>query len=403
MIDFAMPSLGADMEDGTLVEWRVKPGDIVKRGDIIAEVDTQKGLIEVEVFDEGVIHKLMAKKGSKIPVGSLMAQIIPNGQVTQSTEIQQTEADEIITEELKENEQKKELPKETRTEVVEKPNQRIKISPLAKVIAKENGVDFTTIEGSGPEGSIIKKDIENFLISNKDSEPKEPQPIVDDKEQIHEKVRMAIAAAMSKSNSEIPHFYLETKVNMSETLDWLLETNKERTIKNRILPVALFLKSMALALKEVPAINATWDNGLQLKSEVNIGFAISLRQGGVVIPAIHNVDQQSLEQLMAILNELIPRAKSLKLRSSELADANITLTNIGEGSVEKVFGLIYPPQVALVGFGSITEQPWTENGGLLVRPILSVVLAADHRAIDGHLGSRFLTILKNKLQNPMEL
>jgi pyruvate dehydrogenase E2 component (dihydrolipoamide acetyltransferase) len=214
---------------------------------------------------------------------------------------------------------------------------------------------------------------------------------------------MAVAAAMSKSNREIPHYYLETKVDMRAALAWLAEANKQRSVKQRLLPVVLLIKAVAKALAEVPDLNGYWENGLQKKTDINIGFVVSLRTGGVMIPAIHNADKKTIDELMISLNDIIPRARAMNLRSSELSESTLTVTNLGEGNVETVYGVIYPPQVALVGFGSITEQPWAEAGMLDVRPVIDITLAADHRATDGSTGSRFLTAVKNHLQKPGEL
>ena len=190
---------------------------------------------------------------------------------------------------------------------------------------------------------------------------------------------------------------------MTKTLAWLSEANKQRAVQERLLPVVLLIKATANALKVVPDLNAYWENGLQRKNEINIGFVVSLRTGGVMIPAIHQADKKTIDELMASLNDLIPRARALKLRSSELSDSTITLSNLGEGNVESVFGVIYPPQVAIIGFGSITEQPWAENGMLGIRPVLNITLSADHRATDGATGSRFFMAIKSSLQNPSSL
>jgi len=385
MIEFTMPSLGADMEDGTLVEWRVKYGDFVKRGDIIADVDTQKGLIEIEVFEEGTIAELIVKEGEKVPVGTLMANIIPVGEKVSVK---------------KKSRIKKEPIKQIVNKGSIKIDDQLKISPLAKKIAKEKGIDLSTIKGSGPEGSIVKKDIDLAVVMKVESHVE----VTGGKKEIAVKgLRAAIATAMSKSNREIPHFYLETRIDMSKALDWLRESNRQRELKDRLLSVVLLIKATAKAIKEVPSVNAFWENGLQLKDSINIGFAVSLRQGGVVIPAIPEADNKSLNQLMDLLNDLIPRARALQLRSSELSESTITVSNIGEGSTDKVFGVIYPPQVAILGFGNIVEEAWAEDGELSTRPIVHVTLAADHRAIDGYLGSRFLMALKKNLQKPEAL
>jgi pyruvate dehydrogenase E2 component (dihydrolipoamide acetyltransferase) len=393
MIEFNMPSLGADMEDGTLVEWRIKLGDKVQRGDIVADVDTQKGLIEIEVFDEGTVNQLLIKEGEKVPVGTIMALIIPAGESAPVKE-------EAEREKKKKTEVQKKAIEPRVKEITIESVDRKKISPLARKIAMEKGIDISTIAGTGPRGSIVVKDVERAV----ERKGKSWERVKEDKKaQITEGLRSAIASAMSKSNREIPHFYLEAKIDMSKAIVWLRETNKKREVKDRLLSVVLLIKATAKAVQKVPEVNAYWENGLHLKEAINIGFAVSLRQGGVVIPAIQNASQKSLPELMILLADLIPRAKALKLRSSELSESTITLTNIGEGNVATVFGVIYPPQVAIVGFGSITEEAWAENGAISSRPVIHVTLAADHRAIDGYLGSRFLTAIKDHLQNPEKL
>lgn len=380
MIEFQMPSLGADMEDGTLIEWKKKPGDVVKRGDIIAEVETQKGLIEIEVFDEGSIAELLIQEGAKVPVGTKMALIQPNA----------VEAEKPI--ELHPIMEKISVPIiEEKTDTIS-----IKASPLAKKMAQENHIDLSKIIGTGPDGAITKEDID---VSIKQSETAETEKISTPTEAI----RMAVAAAMSKSNREIPHYYLEKKIDMTKVLAWLQEANKQRTVANRLLPVVLFIKAMAKSLKEVPDLNAVWENGLLQKTEINIGFVVSLRNGGIIVPAIPQSDTKSADEIMAALNDLIPRARALKLRSSELSSSTITLTNLGDAGADTVFGIIYPPQVAIVGLGNITEQPFAENGMLGIRSLANVTLAGDHRATDGLTGSRFLSSLDKNLQNPEAL
>lgn len=390
MIEFKMPSLGADMEAGTLVEWLVKRGATVKRGDIIAVVDTQKGLIDIEVFDEGTISEILVKENEKVPVGTVMALI-----ESVKEDVTGQEAKEKVKEVVQpvnKVEAKKEREKIT---VAEMPH-FIKASPLAKRMAAEKGIGLNTIKGTGENGAITKEDVEKAIVAK--MAPAAGKDIV-----ATENIRMAVAAAMSKSNREIPHYYLETKLDMSKALAWLTEANKQRTIKQRLLPVVLLLKAVAKALTEVPQLNGYWDNGLKLKQDINIGFVVSLRSGGVMIPAISAADKKSIDELMASLNDLIPRARAMKLRSSELSESTITVTNLGDNNVETVYGVIYPPQVAIIGFGSITEQPWAENGMLDVRPVLTVTLSADHRATDGSTGSRFLIALKKYLNNAESL
>lgn len=390
MIEFLMPSLGADMEAGTLVEWRKKPGDTVKRGDIIAEVETQKGLIEIEVFDEGIIGELLIKEGAKIPVGTVMALINPSGATLERKEITtQKTAIAIQPTEEKTIEKVKEEKSEART---------IKASPLAKRMAAENIIDLSQIQGTGEEGAITKEDVENAIAQKEKIANSEEKNIP----QV-QAIRSAVAAAMSKSNREIPHYYLEKRIDMTKALAWLGETNHKLPIQKRLLPAALLIKSVAQSLVDFPNLNASWDNGLQLKKEINIGFVVSLRGGGIIIPTIHNANLKNTSEIMEALNDIIPRARAMKLRSSDLSDSTITITSLGEGGADVVFGVIYPPQVAIIGFGGSSQQAVVENGMLGIRHVFTVTLAGDHRATDGLTGSDFLVTLNKHLQNPESL
>jgi len=396
MIEFKMPSLGADMDAGTLIEWRKKPGDTVKRGDIIAEVETQKGLIEVEVFDEGIISELLIKEGTKVPVGTVLALInpsqseleMPKEVSPEKTEIQPTEekiAEKTVGEKLEET--------------------HLKASPLAKRIATENGIELSKIQGTGEEGAITKEDVE-IAIAQRDKIVEISNETIETKEKVGfkmESIRAAVAAAMSKSNREIPHYYLEKQIDISKSLCWLLEKNRQVPIQKRVLPAAILIKAVAKSLVDYPDLNAVWENGLQRKKEINIGFVVSLRGGGIIVPAIHNADSKSIDEIMEALNDIIPRARAMKLRSSELSDSTITITNMGEGGADVVYGIIYPPQVAIIGFGSSSEQPFAENGMLGIRTLLNATLAGDHRATDGLAGSGFLATLDKNLQNPQQL
>lgn len=394
MIEFVMPSLGADMEDGTLVEWRKKKGDTVKRGDIIAEVETQKGLIEIEIFDEAVIEKFLIEPGTKVPVGSPLALITPINEKAETMDT--TTAKKDVSHPITEKEKTPATPAVSSDE-------RIKISPLAKRIATENNIDVSTLSGSGENGAITKEDVEKAIAQKlKGSVNQEVLGTTTEDKTANASIsiRAAVAAAMSKSNREIPHYYLEKTIDMTKTLAWMNEANKERPVKQRLLPAALLIKAVALCLQEVPELNAIWDNGLQIKSDINIGFVVSLRRGGIIVPAIHAANLKTIDEIMSKLNNLIVRAKALKLRSSELSDSTITITSIGEGGADSVYGIIYPPQVAIIGFGNISEQPFAENGMLGVHPLVHVTVAADHRATDGLTGSRFLIALNRHLQNP---
>jgi pyruvate dehydrogenase E2 component (dihydrolipoamide acetyltransferase) len=208
---------------------------------------------------------------------------------------------------------------------------------------------------------------------------------------------------MGRSKRDIPHYYLATTIDLSAALSWLADANASRPVTERVLTAALLLNATALAVHEVPVMNGFWDDGFRPSAAVHPGVAISLRGGGLVAPAIHDADQLSLDSLMAALRDLVQRTRAGTLRSSEMSDPTITVTNLGDQGAEEVFGIIYPPQVALVGFGTIVERPWTAEGMLGVRPTVRATLAGDHRVSDGHDGARFLAAIDRRLQTPEAL
>lgn len=415
MADFVMPSLGADMQSATLVKWHVKPGDVVKRGQILAEVDTDKGIIDIECFVNGEIEKLVAEPGAKIPVGSVLAMIktseampaavSPPPAPTPAVEVPvvQPESPHVHASPLAKK-VAAELHVDLQTlvshgtgpgglidredvENAAKPGTRVRISPLGRRRAVELKVDISSLRGSGPDGAIEAADVERAAkpVAAKTGDP----------------MRRAIAAAMAKSKREIPHYYLQTRIDMSVMLAWLQAENQKRSIKDRLLPVVPLLKALAKALRDVPQLNGFWIDGEHRVSEsIHLGFAISMKGGGLVAVALHDVDKKSCDELMTDLRDLIPRARSGRLRSSEMTDATITITSLGDLGVETVFGVIYPPQVAIIGLGKIMEQPWAKDGMLGVHPVMTASLAADHRATDGHLGAQFLEALNRHLQTP---
>jgi len=378
-----MPSLGADMEAATLVKWRVEPGQHVSRGDIIAEVDTDKGVIEIECFETGIVDRLLLEPGTKAPVGALMAVIRSDGDRPRAE------------------------PPPTA------PGPGVRVSPLARKRAAELGIDLGRVTGTGPGGAIQVADVESASARQGAAGAGEPGPVASAQAAAQaaapvaapaEGMRRAIAAAMAKSKREVPHYYLQTRIDMTRTLAWLHAENAHRPIEARLLPVVPLLKAVAAALGDVPALNGFWIEGEHRPAaDRHLGVAIAMKGGGLVAPAVHHVDRLSCDEVMAALGDLIPRARAGRLRSSEMTDATITVTSLGDLGVETVFGIIYPPQVAIVGFGRILEQPWAEGGLVTARPIVTATLAADHRATDGHTGGQFLDALTRGLQAPEQL
>jgi pyruvate dehydrogenase E2 component (dihydrolipoamide acetyltransferase) len=398
MAEFLMPILGADMQAGTLIAWHKHPGDVVHRGDIIAEVETDKADVEVEVFLDGVIEQLLIEEGTEVPVGTPLAIIREEGRPAEET-LPTTGAATSAAPTQPPPEIEMSSWGEPGPAVPAEPpaGARVPVTPAARRLAAELGVDLALVQGTGPGGRIQLEDIRTAAEA-----PTAAGPVALLDRQA--RMRQAIAAAMTRSSREIPQFHLITTVDMSRALAWLTGENERRSVADRLLYGVLLVKAVALALREVPELNAVWENErVVLKPEVHVGLAIALRGGGLVAPALHHADQQNLEDLMRGFLDLVQRARSGSLRASEMSEPTVTVTNLGETGAEAGFGLIFPPQVALVGFGRIVERPWVVDGQVLARPLMAATLTADHRVADGHRGSVFLAAVNRLLQEPEQL
>ncbi|BAL23828.1 dihydrolipoamide acetyltransferase family protein [Azoarcus sp. KH32C] len=374
MFDFTLPSLGADMDEGTLLEWKVKPGDVVHKGQVVAIVDTSKAAVDVEIWQDGTVFELLIAPGEKIPVGTVLATLLEPGEKAEAARARKARA----------------APAPKASEAG-----RLRISPAARKRAEALGVDVARLAGSGPGGAVTLADVEAAAAAT----PATTAPADRNVE-----MRRAIAAAMSRSKREIPHYYLLETIPMARAQQWLAQANEGRPITGRLLMAVLQLKAVAAALTNYPEMNGFFRDGrFEPVAAAHIGIAISLRQGGLIAPALHDVGKKPLDQLMRELTDLVKRTRAGSLRSSEMADPTITVTNLGDQGVESVMGVIYPPQVALVGFGRIVPRPWVENDGIAVMPTVVASLAADHRVSDGHRGGLFLAELRERLQRPQEL
>jgi pyruvate dehydrogenase E2 component (dihydrolipoamide acetyltransferase) len=396
MAEFVMPQLGADMTAGKLLRWRKNMGDRILRGDIIADVETDKADIEIEVFTAGVIEKFLVQPGEKVPVGTVLAIIQEEGKPTTA------EAPPISS-------VRPSVPAPTmpgvpapaisgRPALAEIKPSRLRISPAAKKLAEELGTDSALISGTGPDGRITLEDVQRA------AQPEGAQLTPEVELDRQARLRQVIAAAMARSKREVPHYYLSTSIDMSRAMAWLTQENLKRSVEDRLVYGVLLLKAVALALREIPELNSIWIGARATQCpEVHVGVAVSLRGGGLVAPALHHTDRLSIDELMKNFRDLIQRARAGSLRSSELSDPTVTVTNLGEQGVETVFGIIYPPQVALVGFGKLLERPWSLDGQIVSRPVIKATLSADHRVSDGHRGGLFLAAVDRKLQEPEKL
>jgi pyruvate dehydrogenase E2 component (dihydrolipoamide acetyltransferase) len=387
MADFVMPKLGADMSAGTLVAWHKKPGDAVRRGDIVADVETDKGVIEVEIFTGGVIETLLVQPGEKVPIGTVLARVREEKGAAPAAPPPAPSLAAAAPPPVP-------VPAPP---AVSADTSRLRISPSARHLARQLGVDAAKVQGTGRGGAITREDIERAAAPRPSTSA---APAADRLTRL----RQTIAAAMTRSKREIPHYYLSTTVDMHRAMTWLAEENQKRAVPDRLLYGVLLLKAVALALREVPELNAVWDGERVVRSEaIHVGVAISLRQGGLVAPALHNTDRLGLDELMKNFRDLVNRTRAGTLRSSEVSDPTITVTSLGDQGVEAVFGVIYPPQVAIVGFGKVVERPWVVEGQVVPRRVVTATLSADHRVSDGHRGGLFLAAVERLLQEPDKL
>jgi pyruvate dehydrogenase E2 component (dihydrolipoamide acetyltransferase) len=380
-----MPVLGADMDFGTITDWRVKPGDTVQKGDIVAIVETQKATMEVEIFQSGVVDQILVPTGTRVPVGTVLA-MLRNGQTSGPSPAAPPVTAPVAA--------AAPVAGVTVAHVPAAPGTRPRVSPYARRVAAELGLDVATVSGTGPGGAIGEADVRRAASQVKPAPAESKQAAM----------RAAIAALMARSKREIPHYYMATEIDMSRALAWTNDQNLQRPVADRLIPAALLLKAAALAMAEVPEMNGLFVNGaFKASREVHVGIAISLRGGGLIAPALHDVEKKSLDEVMKGMLDLVQRARAGMLRTSEMSDPTITVTNLGDRGVESVFGVIYPPQVALVGFGKIAERPWAAGGMVGARPILTATLAADHRVSDGHRGGLYLAAIDRLLQEPGKL
>ncbi len=430
MIEFRLPSLGAEMEDGTLLEWCVKPGDRVKKGDVVAVVDTSKSAIDVEIWQEGTVDELVLKPGDKVPVGTVMIRLREAGEAGAPAATKPAAAPTPAA-----TAPARPAVAAARTPTAAPPapeavipvasaGGRQRASPSARALAHELDIDLATVAGTGPHGVITREDVEKVAAARKATTAAPGSMATTKPDGVKSSgpgsagqaraatpverslsMRSAIAAAMARSKREIPHYYLATEVPMQRITRWLAARNAGKPITERVLMAAPLIKAVALALRKFPELNGYYQNGGFVAGEgIHIGVAISLRQGGLIAPAIRDVADTDLDELMRRLANLVSRARALSLRSSEMTDATITVTNLGDQGVELVQGVIYPPQVALVGFGKVTDRVRAvDDGAIAVMPAVTVSLAADHRASDGHRGALFLAEIARLLQSPESL
>ena len=361
------------MEAGILVEWLKQPGELIHRGDILAVVETQKGAIEIEVFNDGVLRDCRVSPGEKVPVGEIIA-------ILDSDDTPVVPADKPLALEVPSHAPKAGKP----------PFPKARVTPAARKLAQQLGLDVSKMatDSSGVVG------LQQVRAASTEAGPVEDRSAGID----FKAMRVAIGAAMERSNREIPHYHVSSEIDVTALTDWLERENAERPISDRLLYAVPLFHVLARTLQDTPELNGHYQEGTFLPAEtVNAGIAIAMRGGGLVAPCIQDVTGKSIDELRKSLADLVGRVRSGRLRSSELSSATVTFSNLGERTADTLLPIIYPPQVAIIGCGQIVSRPWVVDGEVLVRQIMSVTVAGDHRVSDGRSAARFLSRFEERL------
>ncbi len=411
-IEVTMPQMGADMTEGTLLRWLKGVGDSVERGDILAEIETDKATIELEAYDSGTLIKRVASEGDIVPVGDVIALLGDASEAVPDVERKppaETPARRAIEPEAKKAVEPAPAPAPTATTTRE-PGERVRISPVARKMAGEAGIDPSALRGSGPDGRILRRDIEAAVAAGgpasaptpRREPPRAPRTESAAAEGLS-KMRQAIARRMTLSKQTQPHYYLTLDIDMTPAMAFREQFNASATDEQRVSINDLVVKACAIALERHPKFNAEFsEEGLVHHDRVNVCIGVAL-DDGLIAPALLDCQSKSLGRIAVESKDLINRAKAGSLKADEYSDGTFTITNLGAFGVETLIGIINPPQAAILGVGSVMPQAVVRDGQVAVRQVMKVALSADHRVSDGAEGARFIKEIQALLEGPAAL
>ncbi|CAM1349689.1 pyruvate dehydrogenase complex dihydrolipoamide acetyltransferase [Tenacibaculum crassostreae] len=417
-----MPRLSDTMTEGTVASWLKNVGDTIEEGDILAEIETDKATMEFESFNEGTLLHIGVQEGESAPIDSLLAIIGEAG--TDVSSLVEAHKSGTLTSSTS-NEKQEEAPKATeekKTETVATPvatvsnnnGGRIFASPLAKKIAKDKGINLADVKGSGENGRIIKKDVENYTPAAKVESPvaastSTPSAVTNfaiageesTSEVKNSQMRKAIAKALSNSKFSAPHFYLNIEVDMDNAMASRKTINAIPDTK--ISFNDMVVKACAMALKKHPQVNTSWtDNNTLFHSHINVGVAVAVDEG-LVVPVVKHTDTLSLTQIGAAVRDLAGKARTKKITPAEMQGSTFTVSNLGMFGIESFTSIINQPNSAILSVGAIVQKPVVKNGEIVVGNTMKLTLACDHRTVDGAVGAQFLQTLKTYIENPVTM
>ena len=396
-----MPQMGFDMKEGTVAKWRKQEGEQVSRGEVIAEIETDKAVVEMEAYASGILRKIMVHENNAVPVGTLIAIIADPDEDISSLQTSQQVFTTVEDKPLNSMESSAATTQESASQGRNSSTSVIKASPIARRLAKEMNVDLTLVNGTGPGGRITEADVKSF-------QPESPRQDdstinVDKKEMPLSKMRQAIANKTIKSTREAPHFYVTSQVDMGKAMDFRRELNPTLPDGVRVSVNDLIIKACALAISKYPNFNASYrGDKLLLNSRVNIGIAIALSEG-LIIAGLSDCQDRDLVNVAKASRDLIDRANGGTLKAEEYEGVTFAISNLGMFDVESFSAIIYPPNAAVVAIGSVIEQPAVKAGEIVVARLMKMTISLDHRVVDGAEGAKFLQEVKRLLESPKSL
>ena len=398
-----MPRLSDTMEEGTLAKWFKKVGDTVKEGEILAEIETDKATMEFESFYDGVLLHIGIDEGSTAPVDSIIAIIGSKGEdiskiinndtpavKEEPTPVVKEEPTPVVKEEVKAD------------STISISNDRILISPLAKKLANEKGIDVSAIKGSGDNGRIIKRDIDSFKPSNY-SQFTQPRPHLKESsyETQNSTMRKAIAKRLADSKFSAPHYYLNIELEMDNIISFRKQFIQTQNIKISFNDI--IAKAVSLSLAKHPKVNSRWyDDKIIYNEHVHLGVAVAV-DDGLIVPVVKFSNSKDLPQINSEIKDFAERAKNKKLTPSEIEGSTFTISNLGMFGIESFTSIINQPNSAILSIGAIVQKPIVKNNEVVVGNTMKLTLACDHRTVDGATGSLFLKTLKEYIENPVSI
>ena len=402
--NIVMPQMGYDMREGTVVKWYKGEGEEVARGEVIADIETDKATVEFEAYTSGVLRRIIADEGVSIPVGELIAVIAGADEVLDEIPTSSSDDPGDAVTPVATTSQKPNDIGET-TAPVPPQDTRLRASPIARRLAQEKNIDLAVVTGTGPGGRITEQDVLEFVspVATSGQQPNIPSSVGSGDKVELSRMRQVIAKVTSDSKREAPHFYVTAEIDMGKAMEFRRDINDSFPADNRVSVNDLVLKASSIVLEQYPKFNGSFqENYLQLNSSINIGMAIAL-EAGLIVPGINDCGNKSLRQIAAASKDLIDRANNGTLRNEEYSGTTFSVSNLGMFDVDSFAAIIFPPHAAVLAVGTVRQQPVVKDGQITVGQVMKATLSTDHRVADGAEAAQFLVEIKKLLETPVSL